>query len=255
MLHNIERRLKICYIPENALMNCLSLSASAPGDVLNKVSLDGVPPGTIAMSRGFSNRHQSEYVVLWNLTWPVVPAADILPEIPVTTTLIQVKATEPRRESACDQPLIRNAGTFTLERRDALGHVLETVTFENPMTVEPTQKLVLSGYYTARSEPIGEARVTRQCCPTRTNLDSGQKECLYKGDWLPAAKLNFEGKPYWVPAMFVNSQGGPTKELMDGIMEACFPTPSTTVPTLLIPAPESKTEDPFTKLWKEKDNA
>lgn len=215
MLHNIERRLKICYIPENALLNCLSLTPTEPGDVISKLSIDGVPPGTIVMHRSYNVNRQGEAIVLWNKTWPIVPDADLLPEIKVSTTFIQVRGTEPRRESACDQPLIRNAGTFTLERRAADGRVLETVTFENPLTVEPGQELVLVGYINNRSEPIGEARVT--------------------GKFLMVDRSDIMSLMNPIPDI-------PTKARSIGMSES----------RITISDPKSKIKDPFMEIWEER---
>lgn len=271
MLHNVERRYRIAYIPDNALMNCLSLSASSPGDCLVKVSLDGVPPGTIVMHRFYDQSRQKEAMVLWNDNWPVVPDADLLSEVKVTTTYVQVKATEPRRESACDQPLIRNAGTFTVERRDAKGKVLDSVVFENPISVEPGEQLVLVGYHNNRSEPIGDAQVTGKLLPIKTCSVTGKMLCLYRERWVEARKATFDGQSYWFPAEFVGENGVTNQKFSDGmrkVMNETFGpvtlTPQSallsefTNPALGEPhALKSKAvaDDPFMKLWKEKDNA
>jgi hypothetical protein len=225
-LRNLERRFKVAYLPENALVSCLSLSPSIPGDCLVKYSLD-VPPETIVVSRNYEFQRQAEAVVLWNKEWPILDQAQLLPEIKVNTQYLIVKGDTPRRESSCDQPLIRNAGTFTIEVKNQDGVTVKTMTFENPITVEKGQTLILSGFNLNSGEMVGEGRLTGTYEETRS-----AEEVLVK-EIGPNGSVGFK----------INT------EALKGIRNPCGEIEA----EFFDPALGEPHANPFDKTWREKE--
>lgn len=105
-----SRRRKTCFLPENALLNCLTINQAVPGDVIVKLSLD-VPPGTTITARSYSVVHQAECLTLVNPDWPELAPGEQGEVLQVAATYVTVKASEPQIGGA--QPLLGVRTKFT----------------------------------------------------------------------------------------------------------------------------------------------
>lgn len=144
----MERRCKIAYISENALLQCLTLAASVPNDVNVRVSLEDVPPGTQIIRRFYDPQRMAEAMILWNEAWPIVEGHEILSEIKTTHRYIKVKVADVFDD--CTQPLSQSVGKFTLETYNENGVCLASHIFENPIQVGPGEEVSLAVTFTTQ---------------------------------------------------------------------------------------------------------
>lgn len=95
---DLERRLKVAHVPSWYFLHCLELNASAPGDCLTKLSIDGVPEGTIVITLAPDPMTLCTRVLLYNEAWEVISERDLIPLIEVKCETVVVKASVPRPE-------------------------------------------------------------------------------------------------------------------------------------------------------------
>ncbi len=122
MVSSMSRRMKIAALPDHALMNCLVINATAPGEIMAKVSLD-IDPGSIVVGRTYNAIRQCEDVTLYNENWPEVPLGDPFPRIEPKISYIQVRADLPQLGQQ-EQPLALKSNGYTEEFLKMVGECM-----------------------------------------------------------------------------------------------------------------------------------